>query len=214
MIMLFSSYQMNESGIEGWSRLLLGASALDYLKGRLGNGSVPMRPGLPLRRALLEQLSIENGIVWTWAPHARVNDSIDPDGRLPTGTSQEGELQMIALFLKQYLEVGGRLAIMEDHDASATDPWPENDMSKEFRITNGTFLYWYAADAGIVDPMLESGLGLFTCIALTRPTPNFANGRPTQISDSDFVEMARATEHLVVDAFDFEGFIIWSRHGE
>jgi hypothetical protein len=118
---------------------------------------------------------------------------------------------MLARFMMQFLEVGGRLAILEDHDASATDPWP--DGARGNWLSNDKFVYWYATNPNSVDLMLDSGLGLFNCIALTRPVSGFGSHAQQQVSDTELTEMARAADHVVVDAFDFEGFVIWNRPG-
>jgi hypothetical protein len=61
----------------------------------------------------------------------------------------------------------------------------------------------------VVADLMRWGFGLFKCMVLTRP-----NGQWPPISvvtEADLEKLGRRADHVVVDAFDFDGFVVWSR---
>ncbi len=180
---------------------------------RLGIGEVALRPGLPMRRALAD-LPFDRGTFWTWAPGGTSIATDDFLSGLPAGITQEGQRALLSRFLREFLAESGRLVIVEDHDASPADPWLKNAGVDRLWTTNGAFVYWCTTSPADVDALLRSGLGLFNCIVATQSTDTFLLRESERVSDADLVEVAHTSQHVVVDAFDFEGFIVWSRANE
>ena len=57
---------------------------------------------------------------------------------------------------------------------------------------------------------LRWGLGLFNCIVLT-PRPLSRSDQSGQLTVAEITSLAAVAQHVVVDAFDFEGFVVWDR---
>jgi len=193
-----------------WRSVQLDSHALEFVRGRLGIG-VDLRPGLPLRRAL-RQLPLEAGKVWIWAPMSAHLERVDFDGGLPAGITPNDHRDLLTHFLQDYLSRPGRFAILEDHDAAATDTFLASKPPGSF-LSYEDYVYWQAARSDSVNSMLQFGLGLFNCIAMTRPSTRWEGLPPVDLTAEDIDEIANATEHVALDAFDFEGFLVWSRPG-
>lgn len=190
------------------TKVRLGGDALKFLRGRLGVGVV-LRPGLPLRAALSQQ-PLDGGEVWTWAPNDAHFESSDFERGLPQDITPRDHLQLLKGFLQEYLDKPGHLVILEHHDAGSSDPFLAREPPGSTLVYQD-FVYWYATNSGAVNSLLQSGLGLFNCIALTRPSRRWAGLPPVDLIADDFHYFAEAAEHFAVDAFDFEGFLLWSR---
>ena len=185
-------------------RVGLGAAGLVHAMNRLERDK-------PLRRAL-SQLDLDQGDVWTWAASGTTFTLEDlRDGGLPDGITQESHRDAVAGFVAAYLQQPRRLAIVEDHDASPNDPWLADEPVLPPRLGFGNHLYWYAAnpDRALIDQVIRWGFGLFKCMALIRLADQWPPAGP--VVESDIENLAASTDHFVVDAFDFEGFMVWSR---
>ena len=194
------------------SRVSLGSAGLTHVKDRLGGNEYASNK--PLRHALLK-LSIDQGEVWTWAAPTATFTLLDLHaGGLPDGITQEDHRDVMTDFSVDYLAGTGRLAIIEDHDSTPFDPW----LTKEARLPAGLprlavddHLYWYTTEPrrGLVSDLTLWGFGLFKCMALTHTSGPWPPASP--LTPADFDVLANRTDHIVVDAFDFEGFVVWSR---
>ena len=118
---------------------------------------------------------------------------------------------MVTQFVKSYLASPGRLMILEDHDASPTAPFLREESVTDSWAACGEFLYWFSTNPQTVESVLHWGIGLFSCMALSRLPSHWNPEVQKQVSGTDLSEIAAVAEHIVVDAFDFEGFIAWSR---
>jgi hypothetical protein len=183
------------------------AYSVEFLRGRLGIG-VALRHGLKLRAAL-SRLPLDAGEIWTWAFKSTQVKQGDLEGGLPQGITQEDHRRLLTQFLKGYLAMPGGFAILEDHDMTPSDELVGTHPPGSFLVSD-ELLYWHAANSEAVDSMLQFGLGLFNCIALSKLSPRWA-GPPVGLKAQDFNVIAGLSDHIVVDAFDFEGFVVWSR---
>jgi hypothetical protein len=116
-------------------------------------------------------------------------------------------------FVVEYLAQNGRLAIIEDHDSTPDDPWLTNDPDRPAlppRLGFRDHLYWYASEPNpiLISDLMRWGSGLFRCMALTRPKGQWPPEEA--VAAVDLRDLAAAADHIVVDAFDFEGFAVWS----
>jgi hypothetical protein len=154
---------------------------------------------------------LDDGEVWTWASPGTSVTVGDLEGGLPGGMSQADHRQQLIGFIADYLQASGRLALIEDHDASPSDPWLASEPVLPPRLACGKRVYWYIRipERLAVDESLRWGLGLFNCIALSSYPLVIQESGQLTVPAIDLI--AYATEHVVLDAFDFEGFIIWSR---
>lgn len=188
----------------------LDSTAIDYLRERLYSGQDAASRRLPLRTALAG-LPLNSGTIWTWGPRGVVIHGADLAGGLPDAITQEGHRQALSRLLTDYLAADGKAVLLEDHDASPTDQFMRRRERQTGWKTYNEFVYWYSTTSDQVADMLQAGLGLYNCLALTRPTETLLDNKRRNIQLADIEDMSRATEQIVVDAFDFEGFIVWSR---
>jgi hypothetical protein len=191
------------------SRISLGANGLAHIKGRLGIDEYTRNK--PLRNALAG-LRFEDGEAWTWALPGVTFDLDDlRDAGLPEGITQEMHWDAMTEFALAYLANGVRLAIIEDHDSSPTDPWLAKEPVLPPRLGMGNHLYWYStsADPTQIAETTTSGFGLFKCMVLTEQKSPWPPVSP--LTPVDLKGLANRADHIVVDAFDFEGFVVWSR---
>lgn len=195
------------SDANGLKVLDLGDTGLRWVKRRLA-----ARPDLPLRNAL-GGIALEDGSCWTWAIPGSTVTWRDLEAGLPAGVTQEAHREAVTHFIVQFLSVARHVAVIEDHDASTTDPWLTTNPPKSPWLPFDQHIYWYAdsPDRSAVNDFLLAGVGLFTTIALT----SLATWPPTRgLAGTVFTELANDARHVLVDAFDFEGWAVWSRTGD
>jgi hypothetical protein len=189
-----------------YPRLDLGAVGLDHVEKYFsGDWST-----YPLRNAL-STLPLNQGRVWTWARSGMRITAQDLRDGLPEGMDPWDQAECLVRYLKSYLAAGDRLVLLEDHDAGPADPWleKEKDRVPPERLACADHLYWYATSAPMADKFLFSWGGLFSVMALgTNPL----EVKPGGTIDERVIRLfGAAVEHFVVDAFDFEGSLVWSR---
>jgi hypothetical protein len=185
--------------------LELGSVPEAFVRGRIGPG---WDATYPLRGAL-GRLHFEEGSWWTWAPlGAEIHASAFEEG-LPVGMGQDQAQDQAAAFISDYLAQGDRMALLEDFEASPTDTWLSKKQPPDERLACGNRLYWYATAPGMVAPMMQWGRGLFCCVVLA------PSGLPVSpggaISGDQIRTLGAAAQHFLIDAFDFEGYVVWSR---
>ena len=193
-------------GMTDLARVGLGVAPTDLARTRIGPG---WDPSYPLRDAL-DHLHLEDGTWWTWAPPG--SEILAPDleeGRLPPGVGQHEVQEQALEFVSEYLAEAGRLALLEDWAASPSDPWITKDQPPAERFACGTRLYWYATEPAMVRPMLLWGGRLFCCVVLAPVAFPVTSGA---VIDTEQVRALGSTaDHFLLDAFDFEGYVVWSR---
>lgn len=166
-------------------------------------------PEYPMRQALAE-LDLRAGHVWTWAPVGTRLTRQDLTDGIPEGMDQGTARAEALRFIERYLESGERLVLLEDYEASPSDPWlsKEAEIPRE-RLSSGKRLYWYATLAGQVEPLLRWGCGLGCCLVLTSSVLGLV--ARDELSRQEVIGAASRTDHFLIDAFDFEGYVVWSR---
>jgi hypothetical protein len=191
-----------------WQRQALGEDARRHLKERVGVAK--QTPGLPLSTAL-RRLPLDEGEVWTWAPPGTSVSGRELQGGLPKTMSQRGEQARLVEFIVKYLRPGGRLALIEDGSSPSAE-WLTREPDLPPRVACEDRLYWpiESPDPAAVAKSLRWGLGLFNCIILT-PVPLPREQQPGHLSLAQVQSLADLARHVIVDAFDFEGFVVWDR---
>jgi hypothetical protein len=193
----------------------LGAVGLEHVRTRLRRfeSADPERypGGYPLRGALSRVLRGE-GVVWTWAPPGWRPTLEDlRDASLPARVSQPHHRDLLFAFVQTFLRTPGHLMVIEDHDAGPHDRWLLQQPRLPHWLAFGKHVYWYATpdDRRLVRKVLNWGMGLFKCAVLADiPQVWTPNDRLTR---RQVEHVAQSAEHVVVDAFDFEGTVVWSR---
>jgi hypothetical protein len=79
-------------------------------------------------------------------------------------------------------------------------------------VAHNNRLYWYSTspERSAVEQFLGDGVGLYTVIALAQHPGRWPPHNP--LTRDDIREMALAVDHFAVDAYDFEGWVVWSRN--
>lgn len=73
---------------------------------------------------------------------------------------------------------------------------------------------WYVTepDPAAVDDLMRWGFGLFKTMALSRHNCQWPPAHAGTAADLE--RLANAADHIVVDAFDFDGFVVWTSSRE
>ena len=167
----------------------------------------------PLRQALKVRLQ-DQGDAWTWPPRGTNLTLVDlHDSDLPDGATQQIHWDLMMDFVVQYLAQDRRIAIIEDDSSAPGDPWLTKQPllpSSLPRLGVDHNLYWYVTepDPGAVENLMRWGFGLFKTMALTRHNSQWPPGHAGTAADLE--RLANAADHVVVDAFDFDGFVVWT----
>jgi hypothetical protein len=124
--------------------------------------------------------------------------------------SQESHREAVTELVVSYLRYPGRIAIIEDYTASPSAEWLTRDPPNAPWLAYGDHLYWYATSPQqpALDDFLGAGVGLHMCIALTTAP---AGWPPRALVEREVANLGRLADHFIMDAYDFEGWVIWSR---
>lgn len=187
-------------------------AALDHVRDRLSLGN--------LLASRVSALPLESGSVSTLLPE-RVNPSKVSNSRtLREGgiaePSESREIERaVAEFISGYLSRSERqLAIFEHSLANASDPWVAKCEIPLFVQGAKIFFYLTQSDAQ-PDRILLTMRAARTALAMMAVLTNL--GTLETITDrqsvpSELIEvLAENTQHVIVDAYDGEGFLVWSR---
>jgi hypothetical protein len=193
------------------ARVRLGAIGFRHISDRLHVDPSEYTAKKPLRRALA-QLPLDQGVAWTWAPRESVPTLAElRGGILPGRTKQTRHRNLLVHFVLKYLTSNGDLALIEDESMKPGDPWLTKEPPLPQWLGVGKHLYWYVTepDIAVIRKVLVWGLGFFQCMALI---PSIGEWPPDKrLSSVQIERLAQTADHIVVDAFDFWGYVIWSR---
>jgi hypothetical protein len=193
------------------ARVPLGSVGREHVIGHLQPFESSESEGYPLRRALAG-LVRNGGVVWTWAP-AGWRPTLEQvrDASLPERITQRHHRDLLFAFIRSYLKTTTHLMVIEDHDSSPRDRFLLEEPRLPQWVSHRNHVYWYATpnDLRTLWKVLNWGMGLYTSMALAdgpalwTPTQRFTQRSIDRIADT--------AEHVVIDAFDFEGTVVWSR---
>jgi hypothetical protein len=193
------------------SRVNLGGVGLAHIKNHL-RGYSKYTAGKPMRRALAK-LPLERGYAWTWAPEGWAPTLEDLHaGSLPGGISQTHHRNLLVDFAVKYLTANERLVLIEDEVATPQDPSRTERPVLPQRLGFGKHVYWYATESNgrVVREVMACGLGFSQCMVLAKRGGHWP---PTSgVNSTQIANLANVADHFVVDAFDFWGTVVWSRH--
>ena len=185
-------------------RVELGADGARFVRGRIGGWT---GEGYALREGFAGR-QLASGRFWTWSSTGIEVRMSDLEDGLWVGISQREMHDQAVQFISEYLALGSRLALLEDYEASPHDSWLAQRQPPVEQLVCQERLYWYATDPSMVRPMLLWGKGLFCCVALA---PTTARLRPGSEVPVELIRgLAAMADYFIVDAFDFEGYMVWS----
>ena len=209
----------------------LGEGGIDYVQTRLSWGKDNEKA---LATYLLD-LPLNEGKVWTYLP-ANVEESAI--GRLDQGgvlSAQEGFYwgdhyvtpigggpDDLALkvwlydFISRHLhQPGNPLYVLEDENALQSDPWLEAYDGPVFFHESDVYHFVVPSNNSIETiasaEKSAASLWLFIRILTKLPMASVLNSR-VQVGSEVLRVMAENTEHIIVEAYDNEANVIWSRN--
>jgi hypothetical protein len=194
------------------ARIALGPVGLEHVRTRLRpfeRIDLEHYPGGYPLRATLSRIVRADGDVWTWAPPGWQPTLQDVrDESLPARISQRHHRDLLFAFILGYLKTPNHVMLIEDHDARSTDR-PLRELPQW--VAYGKHVYWYATDEDrtVLWKVLNWGIGLYTCMVLAGGEGLWTPGR--RLTERRIERLAKSADHVVVDAFDFEGSVVWSR---
>src|SRR6266511_798680 len=180
---------MTQSPSEALVRCPLGKDVEAFVLDRLR--------GMPLADSL-RALPLPEGRFWTWAPQA-------------TGVTLESAQDAFLKFAVDYLTPPNRLVVFEDFVSRVGDPALASEAPKSHAAL-GEYVYWYATESDREQlEAIMSWSAPSSCIVLTRPSTDWAARAPTHVTIANLHDVAVNSDHFAVDAFDFDGLVVWSR---
>lgn len=78
------------------------------------------------------------------------------------------------------------------------------------RTTHEDVLYWYVTDVAAVGEVLHWGRGLFFLIVLVPNSNGWLQSLHDGLTLDNLERLAAVATHIVIDSFDFEGYIFWA----
>lgn len=186
----------------------LGEPGVDFVRQQLSDGG-------PLSERFLERLS--GGQVWEFyyedRPVATKPDELGHGGQFDADDcAAQGEGYVD--FLVNYLNGGPRILLSENQLARMSDPFMLN-RTNLFEFEGTTYFYYPPRESCNAD---QSGVADAMTSASSYPRIVFAThassaSKPPQrgvVSKDLANEFGDQTEHLLVGAYDGEGYVVWS----
>jgi hypothetical protein len=209
-------------------KIRLGVEALGYIKAHLLRGG-------RLSHCLLELVDLHRGSVLTYLP-GTVTDADAQDfssgGKVstpgnsgarfhvkgadgttwtmvPTADSDE----VLARIVHKYLETGAdRVCILENAVARPGDPSLKS--TEQILVFNNEVLHWLSSDkdlSTILNTIHRARSWRFVCVMTLAKDLPMPPAPGQELSDAHLRCVAAQAEALAVDAYDGEGYLIWSR---
>lgn len=179
-----------------------------------------LRKGLTLSRQVLTCLDISGGSVVAYLPPdidtSTIKTRLSDEFRFGYITKLGGTLNCIVEFVKSYLSAESRrIVIFENANASANDPRLDEDGNV---LIFGDEVYYMLSSKDSDEDVrnsIVSANSLWIHIGILTSVPDISDWDPkSTLGSADISDLAKRVEHIIVGAFDGEGFLIWSRSDE
>jgi hypothetical protein len=187
----------------------LGDSALDYIKEELANGDL-------VAKFLLQQIKFEQGVIRTHLPDD-VNDKATLDFRDSVAKDYQAMYtethKWVAGFITAYLsQQKNNIAVFETL-GSPKDPFLQRRKPQYF--SNQQNVYVYTAgnsyDEQEISQILREARG-YPCVGILTSLSNIKTISSEQTVSDDFIQkLVKETKHIIIGAFDEDGFLLWSK---
>lgn len=191
----------------------LGPIAMRYLRKQLGSGC-------ELARRHLGSLDVPTAHVWGWLPEGGVElpENYDFGGVLtPKGVTEAREA--LVRFIQDYLRGGNKRVLMvEDQVHRRTDPAPR---TQDFFRRHAAIFTEKCAYLFVTAEDLDLGTSVAETLTMgdNYPLNAFLTAGLSSVPPPDalprlLTEISAKTQHIVVSAFDGEGYVVWSKDSE
>ncbi len=186
-------------------RIPLGPEAIAHIRWSLSSSGRTLS-------TLLQALPLESGRAFTFAPSGT--------DRAPLARFREGVLGSIeayagiASFVMAYLErTSTRYFVLEDVLVESGDPWLQSMPGNYVRY--GLEVYHFVSGGDVSEDAvlqaIDNAKGYVTNAILTGGMSGPVLQRGDDVSEQQLMALCTSTDYIVVEAYDGEGFVIWSR---
>lgn len=190
----------------------LGDTALEYIKEELANGDL-------VAKSLLQQIKFGQGFIRTYLPDdvkdkATLNfrDSVAKDYRSMYTETHKWVVDFITAYLSQQKN---NIAVFETL-VSLNDPCLQKIKLQYFSNKQKVYVY-IAGDRYVKEwgrQILREARG-YPCVGILTSLFNVKTISSEHSGSDDFIQLlVKETEHIIIGAFDEDGFLLWSKRRE
>jgi hypothetical protein len=181
-----------------------------------------MRDSLSQGRALssaLLALPLREGTVTTWLPkgiNVHVREAFQMGGILPGNLHHQAE-HKLGLYISSFLgRTENHCAVFEHALARASDPFLAGETSQYF-ICGGDVYFFLTArdlDVEVILKAIQSAKTYLFNGVLADLSEISAISNREHVTEQTLRKLAENTKHLIVGAYDGEGYLMWDRPRE
>lgn len=190
----------------------LGEDALRFVEDKL-------KEGLSLSQLVHHRLELRSGSLQAFLPLdadiSSVQNRSAEDFRWGGVTKTGGSLEILTSFVSSYLNsLPDSICIFEYANARSTDLLLQCE--KPGVLTFGLEVYYAATQhdgsSDVISAVINDTDSLWTHVGFLAVAPgHITNGHSAVLALEDLESIADGVEHIIVGAFDGEGYLIWSK---
>jgi len=193
-------------------QVVLSDKALKHIRDELAYGDV-------IAESLLQYINFEQGIIYTFLPDdVKDIESLDfRDSVSKNYQAMYGEThKIIAEFIKTYLSQHKNGIVVFETLASPNDTFLKYKEPQYFSNQQKVYLYLVNENADVQEANeIISGARGYPCIGILSSLPRGETIQTQQIVNDNFLQqLVVETEHIIIGAFDQDGFLFWSKNHE
>lgn len=205
---------------------MLNDSALSWMEARVAEYSDSQRtPTMPVAISIHQNLPYKEGkaIAVTQSGFASV-DAYDDGFDRGIGNSNNEVIQALADWIYDFIQRSPtHLCLIDEQLSSPTDASWQNDMRKRFAkavlFSDNSIFYCISqenCDKDFVFDLVNSTYWFFFCCLLVNDHNKVLSGCPVEatVNPHQIKRAVSDVRGLVLNAFDLEGLMIWTRHDE
>ena len=191
-------------------QVALSDKALKYIRDELAYGDV-------IAESLLQYINFEQGIIYTFLPDD-VKDIECLDFRDSVSKNYQAMYsethKIVAEFIKTYLSRHKSGIAVFETLASPDDRFLKYREPQYFSNQQKVYLYLVNKNADVqeVNEIISGARG-YPCIGILSSLPSSETIQTQQIVNDNFLQqLVVETEHIIIGAFDEDGFLFWSKN--
>jgi hypothetical protein len=200
-----------------YRKVPLGHEAIQYIKDCLKDGKT-------LSNLLLDICYLDNGQVFTYLPSYLEEKDIKQfkvGGKIQRDFLEEGNSETdLWLFseIRSFLIVNNsKICVFEHALARPNDPWISLKKPHFFSYTNEVYIFLSSAEAESekIEHAVRAAVAyLFIGVMTSMPYESCFLRSGKVVTYEELKALAEKTERIIVGAYDYEGYIIWSKESE
>jgi hypothetical protein len=188
----------------------LSDSALEYIKEELAIGDA-------IAKSLWRLIKFKEGVIRTFLPddvidkeNLNFRDSIAEDHQAMYSATHK----KVEDFITAYLSQQKNSIVIFETLASPGDPYLQRKKPQYFSNQRNVYLYFAGDnfDEQKLSRIISEARG-YPCVGILTSLPHGKTVSSEQSVSDDFVQMlVEKTEHIIIGAFDEDGFLLWSKY--